>query len=157
MRAKMRLWIKQSSSSFWVKIFGKGGGRCTKPSSGASSHQLPFSTKNLRPPPFNTAALSLKTSTTRPHRNWLLKVLHQLAGWDWLFSWLSIDCELDLCLTHPVWTSWSAPSHQELTQALTSDQTGLTNFVSDCKVIFTTARVVSITKVGVYHNQHRDN
>ena len=53
------------------------------------------------------------------------------------------------------WTSWSAPSHQGLTQALTSDQTGLTNFVSDCKVIFTTARVVSITKFGVCHNQHR--
>ena len=56
----------------------------------------PILNEKLASPPFNTAALSLKTSTTRPHRNWLLKVLHQLAGWDWLFSWLSIDCELEL-------------------------------------------------------------
>ena len=153
----MRLWIKQSISSFWVKFFGKGGGRCTKPSSGASSHQLPFSTKNLRPPP----SIQLLS-------HWRLPPL-DLTGidfWKCCTNWpgetdFLADCQLIVNWNYSsliqFWTSWSAPSHQGLTQALTSDQTGFANFVSDCKVIFTTARVVSITKFGVYHNQHRDD
>lgn len=56
---------------------------------------------------------ALENFTTPPPSQKKLELLHQVAGRDWLFNWLEIDCELDLCLSQ-FYMGWSWAPDQGL-------------------------------------------